>query len=607
MNLPEPLNCLSSDELSILSSHIQHCVFPKGTCIFQEGGTGDCCYIIDNGLVRIELERTELDSESVLTYLEKGAILGELSLLDNLPRSASAYAQTEVEARFITSASIAALTKTHPALVVSLLTALGRGAAKKLRETTGRLATLIFTDNFSDVDHLVEQADSAHQEFISWPEDKVDSLLTALAGVVYDHAVELASETVRTTEIGNVEDKTLKNRAISHGICQYLQGKTGFGPITQDKQRGITELASPVGVVFGLIPVTNPVATAIFKALICLKGRNALIMSFNRLTQDLGPKLIEMLQEVIQQHGAPRHLVQCIENRNSRRKTEMFMRHRKITFILATGGTGMVKAAYSSGKPAIGVGPSNTPTVVCPDADLKHAAYCVVLSKSFDNGLICGSEHNLVVHKEIHDVFIGYLEEMGAAVLNSDEAERFNNIAVSKTRFRPEIMGICAAELAEQASIEREQPIKVIIVPTRDVSSKNPWAHEKMAPVSSLFTVANEEESFNLSRKLLDIEGKGHTAIIHTKNKETARQFGIHMQASRILVNSPGSQGVIGITTELTPSLTLGCGTFGGNSTTDNVNYHHLLNIKRLAEFRAPENETLSKIFCNENVAAEKS
>ena len=603
MNLPEPLTSLTQEELAVLRPHIQHISFPEGTCIFREGSVGDRCYVIDKGLVRVELERTELDSESVLTFLDEGAILGELSLLDQLPRSASAFAQTDVEARYISTDSIDALTSTHPAVVVSIMSALGRGAAQKLRQTTGRLATHIFKEKYPDIDALVEQADAAYREFVSWPEDNVNALLKDLAQVVYDRAERLARETVETTKVGNIEDKVLKNRGISHGIYQYLTGKTGHGPILEDKHRKITELASPVGVVFGLIPMTNPVATAIFKTLICLKGRNALIMSFNRVTQNLGPMLTEMLRSVLRRHGAPMNLLQCIENRNSRRKTEMFMRHGKVSFILATGGVGMVRAAYSSGKPAIGVGPSNTPTLICRDADIRHAAHCVVVSKSFDNGLICGSEHNLLVDTEIHDEFIECLEEAGAAVLDKDEAERFDKIAVSKTRFRPEVMGLSAATLAKRAGITRKNTIKVIVVPTNDASIDNPWAHEKMAPITSLFTVPNNEKGFMLALKLLEIEGTGHTAIIHTRNQETAGNFGVSMPASRILVNSPGSQGVIGLTTGLTPSLTLGCGTFGGNSTTDNVNYHHLLNIKRLAEFKEPESELVSKIFASDGPA----
>ncbi|HRD77390.1 MAG TPA: aldehyde dehydrogenase family protein, partial [Hyphomicrobiaceae bacterium] len=269
---------------------------------------------------------------------------------------------------------------------------------------------------------------------------------------------------------------------------------------------------------------------------------------------------------------------------------EMLMRHKDVAFILATGGASMVKAAYSSGKPAIGVGPGNAPTFVAPDADLTHAAASIVASKSFDNGLICGSEHNLVTTAATREGLVASLAAHGAAVLAPDEVTKLTQCVVppGEFRFRPEVVGQSAAAIAKVAGITRPHPIGLLVVPTDDAKPGNPWAHEKMAPMVSLFTVADTEAAIALAQRLLEIEGKGHTAIIHTRDRALARRYGLAMPASRILVNSPGSQGIVGHTTNLKPSFTLGCGTFGGNSTTDNVTFAHLLNVKRLAEFVAP-------------------
>jgi acyl-CoA reductase-like NAD-dependent aldehyde dehydrogenase len=266
------------------------------------------------------------------------------------------------------------------------------------------------------------------------------------------------------------------------------------------------------------------------------------------------------------------------------------MRHPHVGLVLATGGTAMVKAAYRSGTPAIGVGPGNAPVLISADADLGHAARSAVLSKSFDNGLICGAENNLVVEASACESLIVELERVGAAVLTEDEAARFLGEAVNPQtrRLQPHIIGQSAATLAELAHIQRREPIQLLVIPTDLVAAENYLAAEKLAPVLSLFTVANADEGLKVCRALLKIDGSGHTAIIHTRNAELVQRFGAEMSASRILVNSPGTQGVLGLTSGLEPSMTLGCGTFGGTSTTDSVTYRHLLNIKRIAYY-APE------------------
>jgi acetaldehyde dehydrogenase/alcohol dehydrogenase len=590
MTLPEPLNQLGAEEIAALMALAETMRFPAGACIFQEGSPGDGFYLIEQGEVRIELERPGIDSEAVLAHLPAGTILGELSLLDRMPRSASAYAHTDVKVRRIAAEAFERQRDEHPRLYAALLTVLARSAAQKLRQTNEIVADAMFTQTDPEVDATVARALAAQQQFLGWSEERVEGILRDLAGAVALHAEEFASASVKYTGVGNVRDKTLKNKMSSMGVYESLAGRPGAGLMHRDEARKVSELASPVGVVFAIIPMTNPIATAIFKTLICLKGRNALILSFHRSTAGVGGALVDLLHEVLRRHGAPEDVVQIVKCRVSRKTTTMYMRHPNVSLILATGGASMVKAAYSSGTPAIGVGPGNAPALVCADADIEHAADSIVISKTFDNGLVCGSEHNLVVTAGVRDALVEALVRRHAAVLTQQEVRQFSERAIELPgkHLRGQLVGKSGADIAAAVGITRDYPIELIVIPTSGASGENPHALEKMAPVVSLFTVTDEAEGFEVCRALLTIEGAGHTAIIHTKRPELAARFGAEMPASRILVNSPGSHGVIGYTTGLVPSLMLGCGTFGKTSTTDNVSYTHLLNIKRVADFLPP-------------------
>jgi acyl-CoA reductase-like NAD-dependent aldehyde dehydrogenase len=585
MSLPSPLDTLAQIDLDVLVGKLETARFAAGDCIFHAGSPGDACFIIDEGEVRLEIPRPELDSEGVLGYLSPGTILGELALLDEQPRSASAYAESEVVARRLTRDAVSDLAIENPRVGAAILRALGRDAARKLRQTTERLAEHIFTDAPDpEVDAMVERAQAAQRAFDGWSEERVDALLLSLAEAVAGNAESLARDSVVETKVGNVADKTQKNVLASLGVYRSIAGAVGRGPVREIADRDITEIASPAGVIFGLVPMTNPVATAIFKTLISLKGRNALILSFQRACFGVGTTLGELLQGVLKRHGAPEDLVQWVRSRTSRRKTMRFMSHPGVSLVLATGGAGMVRAAYSSGTPAIGVGSGNAPAFVTADANIDRAAAAIVASKSFDNGLICGAEHNIVVDAAVAERLTAALEQAGAAVLRPNEAKRFLAGAVSKSTNSLDLrmIGQDAARIAAFAGIVRDHPIRTIVVPC-EPDFDSPITGEKMAPLLSFFTVSSEAEGLALCRKLLEKQGTGHTAIIHASNPETIRRFGEEMPASRILVNSPGSQGVCGSTTGLVPSFTLGCGTFGGNSTTDNVTYTNLQNVKRVA------------------------
>lgn len=580
------LGSLQANELAVIEGYMRTMHFPEGTRIVEQGSPGDGCYLIDAGRVRLEVEVEEIDTEVVLGYLEPGMWLGEFSLIDEEPRSASAYAHTDVAARWLSTSTFRTLCEQHPDIGLAFLTKFSRELTRKIRQLTERAADYISTDKITPAaEEMVARAVAAQKAFQDWPEERVDALLRDVAEAIAERAENLAAATVEETAFGVAAHKAEKIRFASLDVYKMLAGQSASGLLQLDEQSQVTEIASPMGVVLGLIPLTNPVPTLVFKTLICLKSRNALILSCHRNALGVGNQAGEIIQAMLRRHGAPVDLVQWIRERTSRRKTAMFMLHKDVSFILATGGPSMVKAAYSSGTPAIGVGPGNAPVWVYSDADPEAAAQLVINSKSFDNGVICGSENNLVVDASLREAFITALKTHGAAVLTPDEISRFTaRIFDPETgRLRREVIGQSAQSIAQAAGIQRDGTIRLIVAPLEQDEVQGPYGREKLAPILSLFTVDGEAEGLALCREILTNEGTGHTAIIHTQDQDLAKRFGLEMPASRILVNCPGSQGCCGIGNGLTPSLTLGCGTLGGTSTTDNVSYSNLLNIKRIA------------------------
>ena len=580
------LDLLNDSETAILRGYFQPVKFPKGACIIREGDPGEGCYFIDEGEVRAEIRNTETDSDSVLSYVDAGNFIGEISLLDGKPRSASVFAQTDVSARWLSREDFDQLCAEHPKIGFVILRNLGEDLSTKIRRETSRIAEYVFADEIdADTNAMVARAVIAQRAFASWSEKKVDALLKDIAEAVAAQAEPLAEACVTETKMGVASDKRDKILFGSLGVWRSIEGQPAAGLIRSDDARRVSDIASPMGVIFGLIPLTNPVSTFVFKVLISLKGRNSIILSCHRDAQGVGNRTGEIIESVLKKYDAPANLVQWVKGRGSRKKTMMFMKHPDIALILATGGPSMVKAAYSSGTPAIGVGAGNAPVWITADADLQAAAQMVVSSKSFDNGVLCGSENNLVVDASVLQEFTQALEASGAKVLTSDEKHRFMVKAFDAEThtIQRDLIGKSAMVIAQKTDIKPKGEIKLIVIPAALDELSTPLAHEKLAPMLSLFVVKGEAEGFALCKKIIGAEGSGHTANIHTRDEKLAARYALEMPASRVLVNTPGSQGCAGICTGLTPSLTLGCGTYGGNSTTDNVTFTHLLNIKRMA------------------------
>ena len=581
------LNSLQEEELGgIMENYLVPVQFTKNTCIMHQGDLGEGCYIIDEGTVRLEVRNTETDTDGVIGFVEPIMFVGEFSLLDGKPREASAYAHTDVKARYFSKQKYDEICQKFPRIGLTIATTMGANLIEKLRKANDQVAGYIFAgESDQDTNQMVERAQAVQKIFSSWPEEKVDALLVDIAEAISTNVEELAAATVAETKMGIAADKVIKIRFASIEVCRTLTGHSAAGFMT-DPEKNVVEIACPVGVVLGLIPVTNPVSTIVFKTLISLKGRNSLILSCHRDALGVGKRTCDIIRSVLERHGAPADLVQPILKRSSRQKTVMYMNHPGISLILATGGSSMVKAAYSSGTPAIGVGSGNAPVLICSDADIAKAAKNIVMSKSFDNGVICGSENNLVVVSSVRDEFIRQLEASGAIILTADEKNRFTPqiFDAESATLKKTIVGRSAAVIAELASIRRDKEFRLIVVPVRLDDLSGPYGHEKMAPILSLFTVKDEEEGIRVCKQILNNQGRGHTAVIYIGKVELMRRFGKEIEASRILTNVPSAHGCVGIGSGLVPSFTLGCGTFGGTSTTDNVTYTHLLNIKRLSQ-----------------------
>ena len=463
---------------------------------------------------------------------------------------------------------------------------LSRPVLARARILPGDREEVIVTDEPDPaVDALVARSAAALDSIAGWREEEIDALIAALAAQIAAHADELAAATVAETRIGCVPDKAVKNRFASLGVARSLIGKPGVGVAGSREPEALTEIAEPMGVIVGLIPVTNPVATLVFKALICIKARDALIASCHRDAAGVGAKTADLLRRVLARHGACADLVQTVLRRPTRQATAALMRHPGVAMILATGGTAMVKAAYSSGTPAIGVGPGNAPAWVCADADVDKAARMVVASKAFDHGIICGSENNLIVDQSVRDDFTAALQRAGAAVLDPTECDRLAQAVFDERdgRLRRAVLGQPATAIAAQAGIAVPAGTRLLVAPLPRQAVPGPYGREKLAPILSLFTADGQDDGIRLCRQILGNGGRGHTAIIHTRSQQLPLSFARQMPVSRILVNGPGAHGCIGLGTALTPSLTLGCGTDGRTSTTDNITYTHLVNIKRIA------------------------
>ena len=441
------------------------------------------------------------------------------------------------------------------------------------------------------IDELMEKAKIASKEYLKLDQETVNNIIKAMSMAGLEHHMELAKMAVEETGRGIYEDKITKNMFATEYIYHSIKYEKTVGIINENDEDDYVEIAEPVGIIAGVTPVTNPTSTTMFKSIIAAKTRNVIVFGFHPSAQNCSVRAAEILRDAAVKAGAPENCILWIPE-PSVTATSMLMHHPDVNLILATGGTGMVKNAYSCGKPALGVGPGNVPCIIEKTAKLKTSVNDLVMSKSFDNGMICASEQAVLVEKDVYQEFEDLMRKAGCYFVSPEEKEKlkdvmFEHVEDRGDKLKSHIPGKSPYEIAEMAGFEVPKDTKVLVVYEEGIGEGYPFSKEKLSPVLTYYIVENFEEALDKAERLLEFGGLGHSAVIHSEDREKILEFSEKMKAGRIIVNSPSTHGAIGdIYNTNMPSLTLGCGSFGGNSTTANVSSVNLINIKRVARRR---------------------
>ena len=461
--------------------------------------------------------------------------------------------------------------------------------------------------NAQELTARIKQLREAQKKFATYTQEQVDEIFRQAALAANHNRIKLAKLAVEETGMGIVEDKVVKNNFAAEYIYNQYKNMKTCGVLEEDKTSGITKVAEPIGVMSAIVPTTNPTSTAIFKCLIALKTRNAIIISPHPRAKNATIEAARIVLEAAVKAGAPEGIIGWIDQ-PSVELSQNVMRESDI--ILATGGPAMVKAAYSSGRPALGVGAGNTPAIIDESAHIKMAVNSILLSKTFDNGVICASEQSIIVLEEVYDEVKKELAERGAYILKGEEIDKVRSIILNeKGGLNADMVGQSAYKIAKMAGVNVPESAKVLVGEVTSVELEEPFSHEKLSPVLAMYKAKSFEEALDKADRLIELGGMGHTSVLYTdqlKNRDRVLTFGERMKTARTLINMPAAQGAIGdlFNFKLAPSLTLGCGSWGGNSVSENVGPKHLINVKSIAErrenmlwFRVPE-KTYFKYGC---------
>ena len=427
----------------------------------------------------------------------------------------------------------------------------------------------------------------AQAKYSTYTQEQVDKIFRKVAQTINDKRILLATMAVEETGMGLIEDKVIKNHFASEYIYNKYKDEKTCGVLEEDKSYGVKKVATPIGVIAGVIPTTNPTSTAIFKILLALKTRNAIIISPHPRAKNSTIYAARLAMEVAKKYGAPDDIISWIDEPSMELSRELMA---EVDLILATGGPGMVKSAYSSGTPAIGVGAGNTPVIIDESADIKMTVNYILLSKTFDNGVICASEQAVILPESKYDIIKKEFIDRGAYVLAKDEIQKVRDVMFVNGGLNADIVGQSAYKIAKMAGLNIPESSRVLIGEVDDYSDAEAFAHEKLSPILAMYKAKNFKEQMDIAKALVELGGLGHTSCIYIDlaEQEKIDQFGREMKTGRTLVNMPASLGAIGdvFNFKLEPSLTLGCGSWGGNSVSENVGVKHLLNIKTVAERR---------------------
>ncbi|ACK46866.1 iron-containing alcohol dehydrogenase [Shewanella baltica OS223] len=442
--------------------------------------------------------------------------------------------------------------------------------------------------NAQELDLMVERVAKAQAEYATFSQAQVDNIFRAAALAAADARISLAKMAAVETRMGVVEDKVIKNHFASEYIYNKYKDEKTCGILSEDVTFGTITIAEPVGIICGIVPTTNPTSTAIFKALISLKTRNAIIFSPHPRAKVSTTTAAKLVLDAAIAAGAPKDIIGWIDEPSVALSNQL-MTHPKVNLILATGGPGMVKAAYSSGKPAIGVGAGNTPIVIDETADIKRAVSSILMSKTFDNGVVCASEQAVIVVDSIYEQVKERFISHGGYMLSKDETAAMQNVILKNGGLNADIVGQSAASIAQMAGFEVPHWTKVLIGEVTDICDSEAFAHEKLSPLLGMYRAIDFNDAMDKAEALVALGGIGHTSGLYTDQDtqtERVHAFGFRMKTARILINTPASQGGIGdlYNFKLAPSLTLGCGSWGGNSISENVGPSHLINKKTVAK-----------------------
>ncbi len=449
-------------------------------------------------------------------------------------------------------------------------------------------------DVMTEINNLVKKATKALDEFMLLNQEQVDYIVAKCSVAGLDKHGQLASLAIKETKRGVFEDKATKNLFACEYVVNNMRHLKTVGVIKEDSVTGITEIADPIGVICGITPVTNPTSTVIFKSLICLKTRNPIIFAFHPSAQESSKAAAKVIYEAAIAAGAPKNCIQWIEH-PSMDATSALMNHEDVATILATGGNSMVKAAYSCGKPAMGVGAGNVPSYINKSANIEQAVNDIVLSKSFDNGMICASEQSIIIDKDIYDETKAIFKKYKVYFVNNKEKELLekymfgvcNATDCANAKLNGDVVGQKATTIAKQAGFEVPNDTVILAAECQKIGLEEPLSREKLSPVLAFYKVKNEKEGFDYAEKIVNFNGLGHSAAIHCKEKSMADAYGLKVKAIRIIWNSPSTFGGIGnVYNSFLPSLTLGCGSYGKNSIGGNVSAINLLNIKQVGKRR---------------------
>jgi acetaldehyde dehydrogenase (acetylating) len=437
--------------------------------------------------------------------------------------------------------------------------------------------------SIAEARHLVRRAKAVQPALAEFSQEQIDRLIDAMAMAVAPQAEALARLAVEETGYGVVADKVRKNQFASDRVYQFIRPMKTVGVIRRLEDRKVIEIAEPFGVVAAIIPSTNPTSTAIYKILIALKARCAIVLSPHPSAVRCISRVAEIMEAAARAAGMPDGAIGWMQT-VTLEGTQELMKAREVAVILATGGMGLVRAAYSAGKPAYGVGPGNAPAYIERSADITKAVRDIITGKTFDNGLLCSSENSVVVDEPIAAAVKAEFVKQGAYFLSPAEADAVAKVLISPQRLpNPALVGRAATIIAAQAGIKVPDTTRVLIAELAGVGRDYPLSIEKLCPVLSFYVVKDWREGCERCKQILRYGGMGHTMSIHSKDDDIILQFGLHKPAFRIVVNTPTTLGSIGLTTGLDPAMTLGCGGYGGNITSDNISPMHLLNVKRLA------------------------